>query len=268
MSETRFSAVCWNISSFPAFNNRKAWVGLPFLAMLFLATTLNVPALDPAEKPSDYIVAHWGTDEGLPHNQVRCIFQTRDGYLWIGTQQGLARFDGLTFTPFSQHDTPVLPDNLITSFAETSDGSLWIGTSGGLARYQNGRFTEYGLADGLKAQTVNDLCVAPDGSLWIGGRAGITRWKDEKFINDIDTSAYDVLGLRYIGVDRNKAVWIAAGFDGLRYKDGKFKHYGREGGVRPPTMRMLFVEGGGNIVCGNAGGGPWLTGGHFYPPRM
>src|SRR5262245_65262427 len=159
------------------FTARMARAGLrPWIpAALILATTIsNAPALDPAEQPANYIVAHWDTEDGLPHNQVRCIFQTRDGYLWVGTQQGLARFDGLTFTIFNQHNTPAFPNNLITSFAETSDGSLWIGTSGGLARYQNGRFTSYGRADGLKADTVNSLCVAPDGSLWVGGRGGVT----------------------------------------------------------------------------------------------
>src|SRR5579871_4081267 len=154
MSETWYSAFCCNIS-IRAFNTRKARVGLAFLSawMFFLATALNVQALDPAEKPSNYIVAHWGTEEGLPHNQIRCIYQTHDGYIWVGTQQGLVRFDGLTITVFNERNTSALPDNLITCFAETSDGSLWIGTSGGLARYQNGRFTEYGLADGLKAET-------------------------------------------------------------------------------------------------------------------
>src|SRR5215472_1236797 len=122
MSETWFSAVCCNILIRRAFKTRKPRDShLAFLSagMFFLATTLNVPALDPAEQPSNYIVAHWGTDEGLPHNQVRCLFQTRDGYLWIGTQQGLVRFDGLTFTIFNLHNTPALPDNIITSFAET-----------------------------------------------------------------------------------------------------------------------------------------------------
>jgi ligand-binding sensor domain-containing protein/signal transduction histidine kinase len=267
MSETRFSAFCCNINR-PAFKIRKPRVShLAFLsaAMLFLATTLNLRALDPAEQPSNYIIAHWGTEEGLPHNVVRCLFQTRDGYLWIGTQQGLVRFDGLTFTVFNQHNTSALPDNLITCFAETSEGSLWIGTSGGLARYKEGRFTEYGLADGLKAETVNALCVAPDGSLWIGGRGGIVRWKNEKFINDIDTSAYDVLGLRYISVDRNKTVWVAAGLDALRYKDEKFTHFGRDEGLRSQSMRMLFEEADGTIIAATSGGLMQLKDGHFTP---
>ena len=94
-------------------------------------------ALGPADLPSDYVASHWDTENGLPHNAVKAIFQTRDGYIWVGTQQGLARFDGLTFTVFTQHNTPSFPNNQVTSFAETSDGSLWIGTSFGLARYQN-----------------------------------------------------------------------------------------------------------------------------------
>jgi ligand-binding sensor domain-containing protein/signal transduction histidine kinase len=255
----------------PAVRNLESWLGnlgwIPAWTIL-LATLSNAIALDPTEQPANYISAHWDTEDGLPHNQVRCIFQTRDGYLWVGTQQGLARFDGLTFTVFNQHNTPAFPNNLITSFAETRDGSLWIGTSGGLARYQNGRFTAYGRADGLKADTVNSLCVAPDGSLWIGGRGGITRWMEGKFLNDIDTSAYDMLGLRFISVDRHKAMWLAAGFDALRYQDATFTHFGREEGLRTQSLRLLCEDVDGTMIAGTSGGLLRLQDGCFVPSEL
>src|SRR5262249_38679116 len=147
-------------------------------------TVTSLWALNPDEKPANYIASHWDTEDGLPHNSIKQIFQSRDGYLWIGTLQGLARFDGLTFTTFNRHSTPGLSNNQITSFAETSDGSLWIGTALGLVRYYRGQFSSHTTADGLKVDTVNSVCVAPDGSLWIGGRAGVTRWVDGKFVND------------------------------------------------------------------------------------
>jgi ligand-binding sensor domain-containing protein/signal transduction histidine kinase len=268
MSKTAIRAFCQIISMNWPFRMRTACRNpLSLIAGgMILATAMpDAMALDPAEPPANYIAVHWGTEDGLPHNQVRCIFQTRDGYLWVGTQQGLARFDGLTFTVFNQHNTPTLPHNLITSFAQTPDGSLWIGTSSGLARYQNGRFTAYGRTNGLKADTVNSLCVAPDGSLWIGGRAGITRWVDGKFVNDIDTSAYDMLGLRFIGVDRHKAIWLAAGFDALRYQDGKFTHFGRDEGLRPQALRMLCEDADGTIMAGTSSGLMRLESGRFLP---
>jgi ligand-binding sensor domain-containing protein/signal transduction histidine kinase len=237
-------------------------------AGIFLATMPSALGLNPAEQPANYIVAHWSTDEGLPHNQVRCIFQTRDGYLWVGTQQGLARFDGLSFTTFNQHNTPSFPNNIITSFAETSDGSLWIGTSGGLARYQGGRFAAYNRADGLNAETVNSLCVAPDDSLWIGGRGGVTRWVNGRFINDIDTSAYDMLALRFICVDNHKRIWLAAGFDALSYENGKFSQIGREEGLRSHPLRLVLEDVDGTIVAGTSGGLLRLKDGHFLPCEL
>jgi len=199
--------------------------------LLLLVAALAAPrafALNPADNPADYIATSWDVEEGLPYNSIRDIFQTRDGYLWIGTLQGLVRFDGLTFTLFTSHNAPGLLNNQITSLAQTADGSLWIGTSFGLTRYQNGRFTTYTHADGLKNTngTINAVCVAPDGSLWIGSQDGITRWVDGKFVNDIDTSAYSTQGLRSIFVDRRKAIWLAFGAEALRYQ-------GRRGGISP-----------------------------------
>jgi ligand-binding sensor domain-containing protein/signal transduction histidine kinase len=232
---------------------RRQWRRLAFICIAFVLTIRGF-ALDPNPKPSDYIAAHWDTEDGLPHNFVRCIYQTREGYLWIGTEQGLARFDGLKFTIFNQHNTPAIHNNLITSFAETLDGSLWIGTSFGLVRYQDGLFSSYGRTNGLKADTVNGLCVAPDGSLWIGGREGITRWVGGKFVNDIDTSAYDMLGMRFLRVDQHKGIWLAAGSDALCYRDGKFTHYGRAEGLPGQSLRMLCEDADGSMVALTYGG--------------
>ena len=208
-------------------------------------------ALDPTQKPSSYIATHWDTETGLPHNAVKKIFQTRDGYIWIGTLQGIARFDGITFTIFNQHNTPGILNSQVTSFAETADGSLWISTSFGLTRYLNGQFKTYTQADGVKSTTgtLNALCVVPDGSLWIGGQNGITRWVDGKFIQDIDTSAYNTLGLRDIKVDRTGTVWITTGAEVLRYRDGKFSQYTNAQGLSGKNVQTVTEDGGGRVVA-------------------
>ncbi len=240
----------------------------PILRLGVLLAALAHPhafALNPAEEPANYIVRHWDTEDGLPHNAIKQIFQTRDGYLWVGTQQGLARFDGLTFTIFTSHNTPELPDNQITSFAETPDGSLWIGTAAGLVRYQNGRFTAHGVADGLKVATVNSLGVAPDGSLWICTRAGITRWVEGRFVNDLDTSAFDTLGMRSVFVDRQNVIWIAVGSDVLRYVKGKFTHFGRAEGLPVPQIRMVREDAAGRILAVTQAGLFRFDGDRFVP---
>jgi ligand-binding sensor domain-containing protein len=238
------------------------WLALTCLFPVAVARPLG---LTPTETPAAYISAHWDTEDGLPHNNVRCILQTRDGYLWVGTQQGLARFDGLSFTVFNQHNTPALHNNRITSLAETRDGSLWIGTASGLVRYQAGRFSGYGCADGLKADTVNGLCLAPDGALWIGSPMGVTRWQDGKFVNDIDTFAYDMLGLRFMGRDRHQAIWLATGCDAFRYADGKFTHFGPAEGLPAKSLRSLGEDAEGNMLAATSGGLLRLRDGQFVP---
>lgn len=102
------------------------------------AATASLPRTQP------YRVTRWTTEEGLPQNSVTSIVQTRDGYLWLGTFGGLARFDGVRFTIFNTANTPQLKSNRITALLEDRAGALWIGTeSGELVRYSNGAFAAW-----------------------------------------------------------------------------------------------------------------------------
>src|SRR5215475_3136326 len=104
------------------------------------ATTLTAEA--PKNPLSQYTSRAWQTDEGLPHNLVRAITQTPDGYLWVGTRLGLARFDGIRFTCFDSKNTPALRNHNVAALAVGLDGSLWIGTyGGGLVHLKDGAFS-------------------------------------------------------------------------------------------------------------------------------
>ena len=81
--------------------------------------------------PPNYFTRTWQVEQGLPQNKVTAVMQTRDGYLWLGTYNGLARFDGVRFTVFNDNNTPELRSSRITSLFETADGTLWIGTESG-----------------------------------------------------------------------------------------------------------------------------------------
>lgn len=88
-----------------------------------------------------YDVRFWRTDDGLPSDSVRGIVQTRDGYLWIGTNAGLARFDGTRFTVFNRANTPALGSDECSLLSETAKGVLLVATmGGGLTRFENGRW--------------------------------------------------------------------------------------------------------------------------------
>src|SRR5215470_8092186 len=76
---------------------------------------------------AEYRFDVWTADSGLPQNSVRAIVQTRDGYLWVGTLDGLARFDGVRFTVFNKANSPGLSGNRVTALYEDPDGDLWVG---------------------------------------------------------------------------------------------------------------------------------------------
>src|SRR3954471_1197401 len=85
-------------------------------------------ALDPSRAGHQYKYDDWTTQNGLPYAAVHTVFQSSQGYLWIGTRGGAARFDGLTFTQYTHANTPELVDDEVLCFSETSEGTLWMGT--------------------------------------------------------------------------------------------------------------------------------------------
>ena len=97
-------------------------------------------ALDPSLKLSQYGLDNWEIPEGLPQSSAQAIARTPDGYIWIGTQEGLARFDGVRFTVFDSENEPAIPSKNITALFVDRGGRLWIGTRAGLAFLAKGRF--------------------------------------------------------------------------------------------------------------------------------
>ncbi|GHG78306.1 hypothetical protein GCM10012319_28680 [Comamonas sp. KCTC 72670] len=130
-------------------------------------------ALDPQRRVSQYSQDVWRSDEGLPQNSLLSMVQTRDGYLWVGTWEGLARFDGARFTVFDKRNTPELRNHTIKALVEDASGTLWVGTDQGLVAYRQGRFERSpGAAAALEGARVETL-VAGDGVLWVGTTTGL-----------------------------------------------------------------------------------------------
>src|SRR5437868_3730832 len=107
----------------------------------FLATDSALAAA------SQYDFDSWTTDNGLPQNSVNAILQTRDGYLWIATSDGLVRYDGVRFTIFKSENTSGMNSNQCKGLLEGHEGTLWILTSDGLTSYRGGDFHSYTTAD-------------------------------------------------------------------------------------------------------------------------
>src|ERR1700733_14137123 len=122
------------------------WGGV---CILLLAWTHAAVALDPQRSLEHFGHQAWRTDSGLPQNTVHAILQTRDGYLWLGTEGGLVRFDGVRFSVYSTQNAAGLKSDNVGSLAEDHEGALWLGTTEGVTRYRHATFRTFNEEDGL-----------------------------------------------------------------------------------------------------------------------
>ena len=150
-------------------------------ALLVLLAGTRTLALDPGRHLKEFGHQTWLTENGLPQNTVQAIVQTQDGYLWVGTQEGLARFDGLNFTVFDKENTPAFKSNDIRFLIEDRQGRLWISTSYGLVCRHNGEFKSFTVNEGLPDNSIGPVVEDTSGTIWIGTAGGVTRFDNGNF---------------------------------------------------------------------------------------
>jgi signal transduction histidine kinase/ligand-binding sensor domain-containing protein len=131
---------------------------------------------------AQYQIEQWTTEDGLPQNVVTAVIQARDGYIWLATLDGLARFDGVRFTVFNRSKSPGIRSNRFISLYGAADGAIWAGTDGaGVTRYASGAFTTYTTQDGLPSGNVDGLTGDATGHIWALSGGHIVRWTGRHF---------------------------------------------------------------------------------------
>jgi signal transduction histidine kinase/ligand-binding sensor domain-containing protein len=149
---------------------------------ILLGCGLLAHGLEPSTPLANYGRQTWVMENGLPQNTVQALVQTRDGFVWLGTEVGLVRFDGNGFQVFDRNSTPALPGSDVRCLLETQDGVLWIGTSEGLARWKDGAMKVFTKRDGLPANGIIELWEAQDGVLMMWTDSGLAQQKGEHFV--------------------------------------------------------------------------------------
>jgi signal transduction histidine kinase/ligand-binding sensor domain-containing protein/CheY-like chemotaxis protein len=143
-------------------------------ALAVLGGVRPAQALDPKKSIAQYVRRAWDTDSGLSQSTVVGVVQSDDGYLWIGTRDGLCRFDGTRFVVFNKLNTPALRSNVINGVVKAADGAIWISTDDGLVRYFRGTFTGYTTGDGLSSNYVSGVAVDRD-TVFVATGLGLVR---------------------------------------------------------------------------------------------
>jgi ligand-binding sensor domain-containing protein len=154
-----------------------------FRALLRQSALLCLVVATAIAQYSPYRFDHWTTDDGLPQNTVTSVVQTRDGYLWLTTLDGLARFDGVRFTVFDKSNSKGINSNRFLRLYEAGDGALLIAVEdSGLTVYRNGIFTTYTTADGLPSNQVFEVFPDFDGEPVIATSNGSVYLRGGKFV--------------------------------------------------------------------------------------
>lgn len=141
-------------------------------------------------------IRRWTTEDRLPQQKISCLKQTHDGYLWIGTYFGLARYDGVRFTIFNESNTPELPSDAINALAEDSEGTLWIGTAEGLLKYSDQRFERIAMHTRQTNERVWRIEIARGGGFWLRTDFGVMQYKNGEFTTVLESGPEFVTSLR------------------------------------------------------------------------
>ncbi len=242
-----------------------------------------------------YRFDHWTTEDGLPQNSVNDIRQTRDGYLWFTTLDGLVRYDGVRFTIYNKSNLPGLASNRLLRLAEDTDGALWIGSEGdGVTRYAQGVFKTFTTRDGLPHNRVSRIqpdgagglhfqtrdgyaywrgnrllpdpenlhpartrkFFAPSGAVWTLDATGLRRFKDGAATSYPPLIPPDFIRFAPFYEDRQGNLWLGANGAGVfKIKDGVTTRYGEKDGLPPVPLAEFLQDRHGAIWISTIGGG-------------
>jgi ligand-binding sensor domain-containing protein/signal transduction histidine kinase len=196
----------------------------------------------------------WNSEDGLPQNSVNAIVQTRDGYLWLGTQEGLVRFDGVRFTVFDKRNTEAITNSFVTALREDRQGTLWIGTRDGLIQYRDEQFVR---REGLSNQIVRAIYEDRAGRLWVGtDGGGLNRLTDGQVTTFTTANGLSSNFILSICEDQQNNLWVGTDGGGLnRLKDGRWIVFTTQHGLSNNIVRSICEDRKGNLWIGTWGGG-------------
>jgi ligand-binding sensor domain-containing protein/signal transduction histidine kinase len=195
--------------------------------VLLLISAGTLAALDSSRTLTQYVHRIWTVQQGLPNGTIYDIWQTQDGFLWLGTQTGLVRFDGVRYTPAETIFSGV-PDNLwIRAGFEDERHALWVGTvDAGIFRFQDGRAEQFSARNGMPSDTVLCMVQVPGGGLWActanglvhlsDGKIQVSRTREDPAPNIVRAACMAAGGKLWVGGD-DPAIYLknGDGFDAI-----------------------------------------------------
>ncbi len=275
------------------------------LVIVLISNLISFTSAEAAARPdqrgipqkylSRFSIRTWSIAEGLPQGTVRSIIQTRDGFLWFGTEEGLVRFDGVQFTVFDTRNTPGIPHNNITSLLELADGSLLVGTFGGLVQLKDGcctsisqilsktriqslfkdkngviwigseadgmfsfvggRTQQYTVNEGLCSNSVTSIAEDLRGNLWIGTNAGLMRMRDHQLTSLKSEQGMPSEEITSLCASLDSSLWIGTSEGLVQLHDQQLRIYQKTNGLSDNSIQCILQDRIGDLWIGTELGG-------------
>jgi ligand-binding sensor domain-containing protein len=208
----------------PLVPRRTGRLAITGLIVLVASAVAHASVDDRPAPAATYTLDAWYADDGLPQQMVTASAQTGDGYLWLGTEGGLARFDGARFATFDRRNTPALAaGGRIAALATAPDGSLWIGTDAdGLLHLTGGRFERRWPTAG-RASRVRDIAITRDGVVWIATPDGLVRIDRDTTRMFGPAEGLGTNSPRSVFVDPTGTLFVGSRGAVHRLRDGRFE---------------------------------------------
>jgi PAS domain S-box-containing protein len=231
--------------------------GAPRLILAIFLVVVCAAGAWPRSPESDEITAaslvNFTVQDGLVDNEVKAIFQDREGYLWIGTKGGLSRYDGTSFVTYTMADG--LVHNEIKAINQDRAGHLWIATQGGLNRYDGETFITFTSKDGLEGNAVHALYQDREGYLWVGtDSGGLSCYNGVSFVDYTAVSGLAHNEVEVIAQDRAGHLWIGSEGGLSRYDGVSFVTYTTTDGLVHNKVKALLHDQAGHLWIGSEGG--------------
>ena len=198
-------------------------------------------ALDPSRQLTQYIQSSWSSDSGLPQNSAHAITQTKDGYLRLGTEEGLARFDGVRFQTFKRKTNNGLASDSIDSLFAASDDTPWIGNDSGLSYFRfvcdptsSGKSSLPIKSDALSRESITANCEDRDEAIWVGSNYGLRRGLHVAAKSPVTGNDLPVHAVSALAAPGGNSFW--AGIHGL----GSVGHWNSR--ALPPSPNILWTQ--------------------------
>lgn len=201
-------------------------------------------------------------DDGLLQSTVYCVFQDSQGFLWIGTQDGVSRYDGYSFTNFTTDHG--LVNNRVLCIEEDQDGFLWFGTAGGVSQFLGDRFELPDIPGDLQVGNVHAINFDADRTIWLGTQHGLARVRPHDSTGQRGMHSHIRGDVYALYRDKKGTLWAGLGSGVAAVTDGSVKTYGAESGLPAIPIKCFAEDANGNLYLGTEGKGTYRKEGDAF----